>query len=297
MDILQFLAADKEILLYRKELNNITKRVTATILLQQMIYWHSKMGGPFYKFIEPCKNEAYKEGDSWCEELGFSPKEFATAYKTLEDLKIVSKKINMNRVTYYHIDTEMIRKLLNGVYVNQLSAFTQTPFGDLDITKTTTETTSKIINTPQTPRTERQEGDKKPENKKTPTLADLADQKCLTILMVEDFVEFRLNTGGINNEIAFKKHVMRELSQPLSDESVNLEEWISTMENHRNVIDYLNREFLSIPAHIFSRKICFERAKDDFTLMQNDIKPTTMTIEIAFQKAEAQRRERIGGVA
>lgn len=297
MDILQFLAADKEILLYRKELNNITKRVTATILLQQMIYWHSKMGGPFYKFIEPCKNEAYKEGDSWCEELGFSPKEFATAYKTLEDLKIVSKKINMNRVTYYHIDTEVLCKLLNGVYINQLSAFTQTPFGDLDLTETTTETTSEIINTPPTPRMERQEEDKKPENKKTPTLADLADQHHMTVSTIEDYIDYRLNSGGVENPIAFQKHVLRGLSESYTDESIQLEEWFSTMENHRNVIDYLNREFLSIPAHMFSRKICFERAKDDFTLMQNNIKLTTMTIEIAYQKAEGKRRERIGGAA
>ena len=145
MNILQILAADKEVLIYRKELNSITKKVTATILLQQMIYWYTKMGGPFYKFIEPCKNKAYLEGDSWCEELGFSAKEFTTAYKILEDLGVVTKKIDMNRVTTYHLKVKEIAKLLNGVYGDTEMGVTKTPEGGLDIdltlAKTTAETT------------------------------------------------------------------------------------------------------------------------------------------------------------
>ncbi|MDD2838447.1 MAG: hypothetical protein PHX59_05775 [Sulfuricurvum sp.] len=287
MDILQLLAADREILLYRKELNKITKKVTATILLQQMIYWHTKMGGSFYKFIEPCKNDAYNEGDSWCEELGFSVKEFTTAYKTLEDLGVVSKKINMNRVTFYHLNIEMLRKRLNGIYVNQLSAFTQPPFGNLDITETTTETTSDIINTPLTPREGRRG------MRKTLTLTDIAEQNQMTISTIEDYVQYRLNSGGIDNSIAFKHHVQCGLSEPYSNESVQLEEWFKALR-HTDIIDHLVGQFLSTQRT--DRRFCRELAKDDFILKTSNIIPSDIVIEIAYQKAEVKRRERVGGV-
>lgn len=158
MSITDLLARDKDIILYRKELNIITKKVTATILLQQMIYWHTKNGGTFYKFIEPsANNSAYTEGDSWCEELGFSVKEFNTAYKVLEDLGVVSKKINMSRITFYTLNMGCLSKLLNGIYVTAESEVTYPPKGHLDIdqaleTETTTETTTDI--TPIPPKTE-----------------------------------------------------------------------------------------------------------------------------------------------
>jgi DNA-binding transcriptional regulator GbsR (MarR family) len=141
MNIPQILASDTEILIYRKKLNLITKKVTSTILLHQMIYWYTKMGGSFYKFIEPCKNKAYSEGDSWCEELGFSRKEFSTAYKILEKLGVVTKKIDINRVTTYYVKIEVISKLLSGVYGAAESGITQMPKGDLDTTDTTSEIT------------------------------------------------------------------------------------------------------------------------------------------------------------
>ena len=81
MSYTTILAADKNVILYRKELNELTGSVTATILLQQIIYWGKKTGGEFYKFIEPCKHEKYKSGDSWTEELGFSKREFQQLIK------------------------------------------------------------------------------------------------------------------------------------------------------------------------------------------------------------------------
>lgn len=296
MDILQLLAADKEILLYRKELNNITKKVTATILLQQMIYWHSKMNGPFYKFIEPCKNEAYNEGDSWCEELGFSVKEFATAYKTLEDLKIVSKKINMNRVTYYHIDSEVIGKLLNGIYGTAETAVTQTPKGDLDITETTTKTTQILDKSPTNPPKRLSVGGHKSrKNKKVPTPADIADQHRMTLGMIEDYVDYRVNSGGIEYPIAFEKHVLCGLLEAYSDESVHLEQWFETIDTQRHIIDHLVSEFSSM--HWFDRRKCRDQAKDDHVLKMHNVTSTDVVIEIAFQIAESKRREGIGGAA
>jgi hypothetical protein len=48
----------------------------AALLLRQMIYWYETMGHQsFYKFTCPPEGEhggAYKEGDSWCEEMGMS---------------------------------------------------------------------------------------------------------------------------------------------------------------------------------------------------------------------------------
>jgi len=302
MNILQILAADKEVLIYRKELNTITKKVTATILLQQMIYWHSKMGGDFYKFIEPCKNTAYNEGDSWCEELGFSVKEFGTAYKALEDLGIVTKKISMNRVTYYHLDVEVIGKLLNGVYVDTETALTKTPKGDLDITETTfPETTSGIINTPLTPQCEQQGGKKV--RKKTMTRAEIGDLHCFTVSIIEDFIIFRLNSGGIDNPDAFEKYLLRELSSSTSSEVIKLEEWFNAWEEERPTIEALTREFVSIPSHWFNRSACRERGKDGFAngLIRYNIPGReniqTIVIEIAYQLAEQASRDRLGGVA
>lgn len=296
MNILQLLAADKEILLYRKELNQITKKVTATILLQQMIYWYTKSGGAFYKFIKPCPHKLYQHGDSWCEELGFSEKEFNTAMTILKKLGVASSKTDMTRVTYYDLDLTILRKLLNGVYVNAETEDRQPPKEHLDIDQAFAETTGQILgkdNTPQSPK--REAKGKLREKKDTPTLANIADQHRMTIAMIEDFVAFRLNSGRIENPIAFKKHLLRRLSEPYSDESVRLEEWFEVYEMQNNIIDHLVLEFVSM--HWFDRRKCREQAKDDIVLKMSNIVPSDILIEIAFQTAEAKRRERIGGVA
>ena len=151
MSLLSLLAQDKSIITYRKELNEITGGVMATILLQQLIYWADKNDNkPFYKFIEPCENEKYNDGDSWTEELGFSKFEFNSAYKKLEKLNIVSKKINMMRITYYTLNVDVLSKLINSIYVSKESELMQVKNVDLDYSKsfdteTTTETTTDII--------------------------------------------------------------------------------------------------------------------------------------------------------
>lgn len=298
MDILQLLAADKEILLYRKELNQITKKVTATILLQQMIYWYTKSGGAFYKFIKPCSHRLYELGDSWCEELGFSEKEFNTAITILKNLGVASSKTDMTRLTYYNLDLNILRKLLNGIYVNAETEDTQPPKEHLDIDQAFAETTGQILGkdkTPQPPKEGTKGRRKLREKKNTPTLANIADQHHMTISTVEDYVEYRLNSGGIKNPTAFKKHLLGELAELYSDESVQLEEWFNAFETQRNIIDHLVNEFLSMLW--FDRTKCQEQAKDDLVLKKNNIAPSAVVIEIAFQTAEAKRRERIGGVA
>lgn len=69
---------------YQPELNEITGSITATILMGQLEYWFDRLEGkPFYKFLAPCEDECYREGDSWCEELYFSKVEFRNAFKRI----------------------------------------------------------------------------------------------------------------------------------------------------------------------------------------------------------------------
>lgn len=140
--LIDLIAEDNEVIPYRKSLRPITGSVTATILLQQMIF-RSKGGKKvFYKFKAPCDHDLYKPGDSWTEEIGFSVREFDTALKKIgTKIKIgMSKDDVMNgdtpdcliaywtgrdRVTWYEVNVDLLSKLLNGIYLNDKSAFTR----------------------------------------------------------------------------------------------------------------------------------------------------------------------------
>ena len=65
---------------YLPDLRPIAGSVTASILMQQLDYWFSQKPDGFYKFLSPFGHEAYREGDSWEEELAFSVDEFRTAF-------------------------------------------------------------------------------------------------------------------------------------------------------------------------------------------------------------------------
>lgn len=82
--LLDIIAEDKYAIAYRPRFTALTDSALAAILLQEMIYfWKSKEGKPFYKFKEPCDHDDYREGDSWCEALGFNKHEFDTALKVI----------------------------------------------------------------------------------------------------------------------------------------------------------------------------------------------------------------------
>jgi len=68
---------------YIRELRPIAGSVTATLLWQQLDYWFAQQPNGFYKFLESCQHAAYKEGDSWTEELAFTKEEFRTAFKKI----------------------------------------------------------------------------------------------------------------------------------------------------------------------------------------------------------------------
>jgi len=146
--LLNLLADDRKILTYRPELNSITGSVTATILLQQILFWFKTNNyKKFYKFKDRCSHSLYKPGDSWLEELSFSRREFDSALKKLEERELVSHKTNSNRLTFYEIDIEKLNtkldevysnaKVQNALYLKDDSAFTKSTNTPLYITETT----------------------------------------------------------------------------------------------------------------------------------------------------------------
>lgn len=65
---------------YVKELHSIAGGVLGCLVMQQLDYWFESHPQGFYKFLEPSDHPAYKDGDSWTEELGMSRHEFRTAF-------------------------------------------------------------------------------------------------------------------------------------------------------------------------------------------------------------------------
>lgn len=117
MDAVRIMADEKSVISYRPRFNTHTGSVLATILLQQAAYWWCKMGEkPYYKFKEPCSAKKYKIGESWCEELGFSRREFDTARALLEDRGFLLVKTDMERLTWYSVNSEKINEMMHMVY-------------------------------------------------------------------------------------------------------------------------------------------------------------------------------------
>lgn len=57
--------------------------LTAASIFSRAEYWFSRKVDQFYKFIEPCAHPCYRQGDSWCEELGISRKAFWKAFELI----------------------------------------------------------------------------------------------------------------------------------------------------------------------------------------------------------------------
>lgn len=139
-----FIKQDKDILIYRPEFNKITGSVTASILLQQIIY-RLQDNDRFFKFKEPCNHELYQEGDSWCEELGFTRKEFDNSLEKLKSLGIVKTQITMSRLTYYSVNIDVFNTLFSVLYLKHQTDFTKSTKGTLDISNNLlTENTKKV---------------------------------------------------------------------------------------------------------------------------------------------------------
>lgn len=118
---------------YYPELGKKLGGITPAILMRQLEYWFDKNGYKnFYKFLEPCDNGSYKDGDSWVEEIGISKAEFRNAfskigvvYKSKKEFKEAEDKFQgkpycsyidrMERRTYYIRNHEKVREILNAV--------------------------------------------------------------------------------------------------------------------------------------------------------------------------------------
>lgn len=113
LSAVKLLAMDKTVILYRPQFNKFTGSPLATILLNQIIYWWDKAGNkPFYKFKEPCAHRLYREGDSWCEELGFSKRNFESSVKALVEADLITHRVDNARLTWYSINVEKLGEAL-----------------------------------------------------------------------------------------------------------------------------------------------------------------------------------------
>ena len=116
--------------IYLPAYNLITGGTLSTILLLQAVYWWGKSGKKkFYKFKDECKHPLYVEGDSWCEELGWTKFEFDGAIKEIgfklgktqnkikeEEAFIIYYK-DPQGVTWYDIRAEYLDKSVTFIYL------------------------------------------------------------------------------------------------------------------------------------------------------------------------------------
>lgn len=119
-----------QVIPYYPELGKELGSITSAILMRQLEYWFDKTGNKgFYKFLEPCDNPCYKNGDSWVEELGMTKSEFRTAfskigivYKSKNEFDESEDKFQnkfycsyynrLERKTYYFRNNNLVRKFL-----------------------------------------------------------------------------------------------------------------------------------------------------------------------------------------
>jgi hypothetical protein len=112
------LAQSNNIIPYHPHINAVIGSVTSTILFQQIIYWSSKSGGEFYKYKEPCNAKGYADGDSWCEELSFTRKEFDSALKRIgTKINKDIKKSDILKVTTYDPNKDDLIKTLKHLVI------------------------------------------------------------------------------------------------------------------------------------------------------------------------------------
>lgn len=164
MSLLDIIAEDKLVIIYRPRLNDIAGDANSTILLCQIIYWRKHMGRAFYKPISvggPTQTDK-----SLANELGFTKKEVERAAKNLA-------KRGLIRYWYQRLDHKMwwdvapyLEEKIRQCYKsNELSScnytkapkgvsgksergFGEMPKGHMDITEITSEITSSSSLTP-----------------------------------------------------------------------------------------------------------------------------------------------------
>ena len=98
---------------YKKKLGSLP----AAVLLSQMLYWWEVSGyGTFYKFKSPCKHKLYRVGDSWCEELGLTIREFDTALSKLVSKDLLIIRRDFSNATWYSFNKDQLLAFLQDCY-------------------------------------------------------------------------------------------------------------------------------------------------------------------------------------
>lgn len=106
-------------LLYRKEFKELLGSTNAAILLGQLIYWHFKAGGEFYKFKEPNeKHPSYKKGDSWCEELGFTTSELKTATQKIKQAGLLTTRQDCSNLLWWSLNVDKLEEFYTDLEFN-----------------------------------------------------------------------------------------------------------------------------------------------------------------------------------
>lgn len=119
MPLINILAHDKNIILYRPELNQITGNPLASILLSQIIYWSRKYDHEeFYKNVFVANKKAKESNQKcWSDELGFSRRQIETAFDILKRKSLISVRVdNLEHTTYVKLNKKDILEGLKTVY-------------------------------------------------------------------------------------------------------------------------------------------------------------------------------------
>lgn len=117
---------------YYPELVQRVGSINTALMMAQLEFWFKVTEGrPFYKFLEPCGHELYKEGDSWAEELGMTSSEIRSAFKRIgtiykskrafmesEDVfkgkPYASYYDRIRKTTYYLRNVEKVKQMMPG---------------------------------------------------------------------------------------------------------------------------------------------------------------------------------------
>ena len=121
MSYVNLLANDKNIIIYRPELNKVTGSPLATILLCQVMYWSSKFHHKeFYKNIyKPNSKAKGKNQKSWSGELGFNNYQTRKAFDILQEKKLVSIRVeNSSHNTYVKLNRDNLEYELKRIYTD-----------------------------------------------------------------------------------------------------------------------------------------------------------------------------------
>jgi len=163
-EFIDIIADDKNLIVYRPKLKKICTSVNSIILLQQIMYWWKiSKEKKFYKFKDSCNHKLYKEGDSWCEELGFTKTEFDNALKNIaykkgkisktkqfkkQEEAFVIFYTDANRLTWYDINEDLLSKAIKLIYKEkeESESIIENNKVDLQYSKTTSKITTKTTN-------------------------------------------------------------------------------------------------------------------------------------------------------